>query len=144
MAATIPQITGLIEERLVAVRLGLDEARVVMKKIEAEEAGLARALRALAPEHPLIAKAEVEGKPKKKPNTQQVSEPTVQKVKGIVSGALGPVTINEIAEVAGKSSASVSAALRVLRERQEVRLAGTSPRRGNPSLFAPMNGGVHA
>jgi len=145
MTATITTITSQIEERLGDIRRALKVARDAIKEVEAEEKGLAQALRALDPTNALVAKDApvpvVVAKPQRTPQ-QQVSEDLIARVRKVVADCGAPVTIGEIqAQVRPRvTDSAISSAIKVLRDRQEIRLAGQAPRRGKPNLYAPMNG----
>ena len=127
----VSEIVASIEERLGTVRSQLEQAREYTARLAADEAALAKALRALRPEPPKP--------PKTKTVKKAVSEALIERVREIV--AKGPITISDVAVEAGVSTSAVGSALKELRSRQEVRLAGRDgTKRGKPSLFAPMNG----
>ena len=125
---SVSEIVASIEEKLVTIRAELEQARENTTRIAADEAALAKALKALRPEPP-----------KPKAAKKAVSETLIERIREIVAN--GPITISEVAVEAGVSSSAVGSALKELRARQEVRLAGHDvTKRGKPSLYAPMGG----
>lgn len=141
---TTQEIVVSIEERLSDTRQALAHARDVLKQVEQEEVALLRALKALAPESQLL---EQEAKPKKpapRPRTTKVSDALIERVREVLAAQAKPLTAAEIAEEIGKSKSSAAAALVVLRDRGDVRLAGVLPNvsgRGMPpATWALMNG----
>ena len=138
---TTQEIAERIAARLAATRSALAEAREAFKAVEQEELRLARALRALTPEDPLVATPPKE--PKTKPPTRRkntVSEATVEKTLAVIRDTERPVTVKYVAETLGMSTSAAGIAVEALREQGVIRLAGRVTAPGSPYLYAIMNG----
>jgi DNA-binding transcriptional ArsR family regulator len=136
---TVKQIEAALAARIEGSREALANARAVFRQLEAEEQRLTRSLRALNPENPLVSGNGTAAAAKPKPRLakkQQVSEALVERVFAVVAdhGDAG-ATLNMVADRIGVSPSAVSFAIKELRARERVRLAGVANTRGKPKLY---------
>ena len=130
---TIEEIVQVTRQQLTATQSARDNAQTVVDSLHNEMTRLQRALNALEPK----------AKPKQaKPNTKKgkkvVSEAMVDRVRRAVEASPEPITVSAMTPMVGASQSAVNAALQILRDREEVRLAGKAPTQGAPSLWASM------
>lgn len=142
MTTTTQEIVEALVGQLEATRTRLVEARAGLHEIEREELGLTRALRALAPEHELVAPPQKAPPPKKRP-ASRVSDEIVESAFTYVDEALVPVTVKDVASRLSISTTAAASALARLRADGRIRLAGKQQAPGSPSLYALMNGAGH-
>lgn len=143
----VDEISRMVEARLKGVRAMLDDARLVIRQTEDEEAALTKALRALDPNNPTVAKPEKdEAKHAKKAEWQpseKILSATLEAIRGAgidVGNPAYALTAIQVSEITGYSLTATRGALVVLRSRGQVRLAGIKPGPGGAKLFALMGG----
>jgi len=139
--AEVYLIVQQLEDALQDARRESTDARRVLRIAEEQESGLAKALRALKPDHPLVQKEAPAAKHVRPAKRKQVSNALIDRAREVVFQSEEPVTVSYVAARLDVSTSAANAALQTLRSREEIRLAGKERSPGAPSLFAAMNGG---
>jgi hypothetical protein len=139
---TVEEITEALEDRIRGANAALDEARQAFKALEAETRQLTKALAALSPNSPLLAKNN--GKPARRKGGRDrrgklgVGEETIGKVHAHMEALGTPTTVQEVSSATGITDVSVRSALQELRRREQIRMAGRRNGVGRPRLYQVM------